>query len=761
MFNFKLSEFRQLKSEENKMKCFAIKMLFMPIIVIIVFATQFCSGDTLIDGSLSVGTNLTVGDSVIINSNLTVNGTFYIGDLDQKGISKSVHIACRKDGKLGQGTESDPFDGSTQSKFDAIMRGYMTRAETNVAFYLEPGTYFTKGTWDYIPGLSGGAEGFRCLHGWSITGSGRSATTIKLSEYPPNKIGVSSGTCVIGAQYENSDITIKDLTIDASYSDFGSPTNTNTGGIGLGGDRNEVVNVHVKNIGCPIYENCVGIALYCWGAGSHNLVRNCIISDAHGGFGSLIAIYSRNPDSGDNGEFGESSETAVVEGNSIFGDGTQQGIGCWGIFNSKFINNKIVNCGSGFFTDVGFNRGNIIRNNHFLNCGAGVILGGSGNVRGWERYTIADNYFSIRNNGVGIWLLGGVTKSSISGNEFFLADGANEGRGIFVDNRDPEWPSTNNTFVANIFDPNLNNTITSSAGYAVNNIDGTNGSPRGFSQNDLTVLINKSNVFTQSQTFMANVGIGKSNPFGMLDVIGDIYVGSSDAWGRLRIYDDGTQFNLANTTGDRYISLTASGHAVRMGSNTDFVFANNSSILACNGNSYFMAGNIGMGTTNPSERLHVTGNIKADGQFIGNGSGLTNLPASALTGDIDATKVTTGQLPSSVMPNNISVSGYMQVGVGSAQLTNVVFVRSNINFSAVAAGAFSDAVVTVPFNRCNFGDIVSIGLPKSVATNLSAVSEILTWVSGTNLVTLRFSNKGASSIDLPSGLFSIKIEQYN
>lgn len=47
-----------------------------------------------------------------------------------------------------------------------------------------------------------------------------------------------------------------------------------------------------------------------------------------------------------------------------------------------------------------------------------------------------------------------------------------------------------------------------------------------------------------------------------------------------------------------------------------------------------MSGNLGLGTTNPTERLDVVGNIKASGTIAGNGSGLTSLNAANVTNGI-------------------------------------------------------------------------------------------------------------------------------
>ncbi|HEY4416511.1 MAG TPA: FG-GAP-like repeat-containing protein, partial [Verrucomicrobiae bacterium] len=80
-------------------------------------------------------------------------------------------------------------------------------------------------------------------------------------------------------------------------------------------------------------------------------------------------------------------------------------------------------------------------------------------------------------------------------------------------------------------------------------------------------------------------------------------------------------------------------------------------------------GNVGIGTNTPANLLDVAGNIHAAGTFSGNGSGLTNLNASQISGGI----ISAAQLPSGVVTNNesgVALGGTFS-GNGSG-LTNTV-----------------------------------------------------------------------------------------
>ena len=73
-----------------------------------------------------------------------------------------VWVALRSDRAMGSGTVTDPFDGSTVEKFDAVMAGIDPGCE----IHLQPGTYTTRG--------------IHVKEGWRLRGAGKFATAIRL-----------------------------------------------------------------------------------------------------------------------------------------------------------------------------------------------------------------------------------------------------------------------------------------------------------------------------------------------------------------------------------------------------------------------------------------------------------------------------------------------------------------------------------------------------------------------------------------------------
>ena len=104
------------------------------------------------------------------------------------------------------------------------------------------------------------------------------------------------------------------------------------------------------------------------------------------------------------------------------------------------------------------------------------------------------------------------------------------------------------------------------------------------------------------------VGIGTTTPAGKLDVVGSV--------GHFLVDTSGAQFKFSRGGANYFLASTAGGYF-------DFVVngktpsdATASLKLAANGVVNFMAGNVGIGTLTPAQKLDVSGNLKITG--VGN-----------------------------------------------------------------------------------------------------------------------------------------------
>jgi hypothetical protein len=141
---------------------------------------------------------------------------------------KQVYIAVRTDGSSGSGTMSDPFNGSTEARFDAVMKSIGPNTQIN----LSAGTFLTHG---------GGAYGLQA--GCKVQGSGMGVTVVKLVSF------ASGGTKFVHfATWGRSDnVEIHDLTCDANYTVGAWPAHDAVGGIDIWGSNVLVENVEMIN----------------------------------------------------------------------------------------------------------------------------------------------------------------------------------------------------------------------------------------------------------------------------------------------------------------------------------------------------------------------------------------------------------------------------------------------------------------------------------------------------------------------------------
>ena len=215
-------------------------------------------------------------------------------------------------------------------------------------------------------------------------------------------------------------------------------------------------------------------------------------------------------------------------------------------------------------------------------------------------------------------------------------------------------------------------------------------------------------LFTTPYAFHAKSSELAVNGFEVID--GDIKLSSSTYSGGI-IFPDGSY------------QATAAGTSLWTASGSDIYNTN--------------IGNIGIGLTNPSEKLEVSGNIAAN-SFIGNGSALITLTA----GNISAGSLGSNVIASSIAVNAVKdasivtmtsskLSGALPALDGSALfgVTANLIAAANIQDGALGANVITSSIAVAAINNENQivdGTIVNADLAGSIAySNLSLTGAIL------------------------------------
>lgn len=332
-----------------------------------------------------------------------------LGTVAQRGLQNQVYIAYRTDGVAGVGTKEDPFDGSTQAKFDALMLGFDPDIQINIG----PGTFETRGS-----------DLWYAQDGWQVLGSGIDITTIKLVGQTDTYSYVSFLSTPIGPSTALKQFQAGNFTIDCNAAGAVDPNNINAINVncikGLLSNIRAINSGNSGGTGSEVFTLCLS-NYDSDDVDSFLTIKDCIVEQFHTiGNGAtiigLLGTYARgsilnncvkcdpdDPDSYKASAFSAAGSQILVQGNISY------------------------NCvGYHFDTSpIASSNTKILDNSFYRVPTVGARLGFTEGT--WNYGIIANNFFELADNAIGILFNGNVTGFNISGNIFKYSSGETSG----------------------------------------------------------------------------------------------------------------------------------------------------------------------------------------------------------------------------------------------------------------------------------------------------------------------------------------------
>jgi hypothetical protein len=299
----------------------------------------------------------------------------------------------------GTGSIDDPFDGSTRTKFDALMA--TLTANEHIRIHLLPGAFETSG-W------GGEGIGWQLRNGSRLIGSGIRTTSLKLVN------GTNWMITVVGI---GNEIEVSDITVDCNGTN--SPS-AKGGGVWLFGDRAAIRRVRCLNPAAP-----AGTEMWALQAsrGKHNVIEDCEVGPAHGA-GQVSCITLNFVTNG------------VMRFNRVLGPGDTTNMYA---FNHGYTDGLIVKGNYteqvqfAIYADTGNYKDAIISENHFKDCEFGGLHAIPTAIM--SNYIVVNNEISVKItnaiNGftpVGISFYCNLQDSMIRGNNVKFGDGVTVSR---------------------------------------------------------------------------------------------------------------------------------------------------------------------------------------------------------------------------------------------------------------------------------------------------------------------------------------------
>ena len=329
---------------------------------------------------------------------------------------QEVWVSLRNDGLAGTGTQTDPFDGTTQSRFDAVMAAI----PPNSAIHLGPGTFRTAV-----------ARPWLVKPGWSITGGGMDVTIVQLAG---NASAITSVSCFSSDPNISTDnVTISDLTIDCNWPELSQTAVIGSNGESktavaasyIFGSNNVIERVHFMNAygSWGNLNESFGIAFASPlnADATNNIIRNCRADFPHGNYGAPFALHGR---------VGHPINNSAILSNTATGinDGLTNGFSSGGANlayhqNCLVADNTFIDCFGIAYQDTGTLKNLTVRNNTAVRAwyGVGVTLMNSA----WtaDGVSITNNNINIQNRCVGAASYGVVFGGNVTVVTNVLVDG--------------------------------------------------------------------------------------------------------------------------------------------------------------------------------------------------------------------------------------------------------------------------------------------------------------------------------------------------
>jgi len=359
-----------------------------------------------------------------------------------------IYIAERHDSKAGTGTASDPFDGSTAQKFDAVLRGKTDAGVTNLIVCIGPGTYLTNGNGDYVMEQEkhldrSNPTGFTLRDHWRIHGASMERTTLRLADLfrDPSKGKVLDGLILGTASFRATEIEVSDLTLDDNYPNLKSRYHEplQLGAVMLRSNKGHewIHNIHVMNPAGERAEDFpVGVTAQTSSPENQgNIIENVTMDHWAGGTCTAIVI------AGGGGEIRKNKVT-----------GYQIGYGGWLMTGVNFHDNVAIDTEFGFNIDSWENKQITIAHNEIVHPKYGMVVGGHGK---FHDISIHDNTITLGPSTANALVFqGNVQKVNFVRNKI-VSQGGSRAMALMEKGTD----NSGNTFEENVIPDSLNSSL--------------------------------------------------------------------------------------------------------------------------------------------------------------------------------------------------------------------------------------------------------------------------------------------------------------